>query len=361
MKSYRVSELSDRLLTHGRVLRDAAEDILYMNWSCSGVEFTFSGTHLSVSLRAACGLEYEGPLGTDAPPRPTWPWLAVFLDGAETPARRFEIASEAEDWLVFASEKPETHRIRLLKLTENYKTFLGIAGFAAEGAFLPTEPRKTKRVEIIGDSITCGYGNLTLDPLRHFYAAEEDGSRAYGAAAARSLGFEWSCVSVSGITAVRHRDWQIPFAMEELYAWTDRVWQDKRGQTPEAWDFAAHPSDYVVLNLGTNDRYAIQYSPDPAELERFPAQYLAFLREIRRLNGPNTQIVCALGSMCYYLWHDIAETVARYQRETGDERVHLLRFRPMHPLDGAGADGHPSLVTQAKMAAELAAFLRELD
>lgn len=359
MKRYSISELSDRLSVHGRTFRDAREDILYFNWSCSTVEFIFRGTHLNVSLRAVCGQEFEGmPTDPNVTTRPTWPWLAVFLDDMDTPMRKFEVASPNETWLLYQSAEPETHRIRLVKRTENYKTFLGVSAFTAEGDFLPVEPKASKHIEIVGDSITCGYGNLVKDPARHFYSADEDGWQAYGAIAARSLGYDWSCVSVSGITGVRHAGWQLRFAMEELYAYTDRAGQEKLGLKPEKWDFAAHPSDAVVVNLGTNDCYAIQFSPKADELERFPAAYRAFLEEIRRLNGPRTHIICALGSMNYYLYHDIAGAVERYRRETGDERVHLLRFQPMHPLDGAGADGHPSMETHVKMAGELAKLLR---
>ncbi len=362
MRRYTVSELSDRLITHGRTFVDPREDILYFNWSCAAVEFTFRGTHLNVSLRSGCGYEFEGlPGDPNAPKRATWPYLAVFLDDIPQPLRRFEIASPNETWLLYQSREAETHRIRIMKLTENNKTFLGIAAFTAEGEFLPTERPKKKRLEIVGDSITCGYGNLIKDPARHFYSVDEDGYLAYGPIAARALDFDWSCVSVSGITAVHHQGWQIGYAMEELYAYTDRIGQERLSLVPEAWDFRRHSTDYVVVNLGTNDCYGIQFSPDPAELDRFPAAYRAFIGNIRRLNGPRAHIICALGSMNYYLWHDIAPVMEQYKRETGDERLHLLRFNPMHPFDGVGADGHPSLDTHQKMAHELAALLRTLD
>lgn len=361
MRRYTVSELSDKLLLHGRCFQDTREDILYFNWSCSTLEFNFRGTHLNVSLRADCGYELEGmPGDLNAPKRATWPWLAVFLDDMDEPIRKFQISSPNETWLLYQSAEPETHRIRLVKLTENNKTFLGVTGFTAEGEFLPAQRRAAGHLEIVGDSITCGYGNLVKDPARHFYSADEDGWQSYGAMAARALGLDWSCVSVSGITAVKHSGWQISYAMEELYAYTDRIGQERLGLEPEKWDFAAHHNDYVVVNLGTNDCFGILFSPDEGELARFPEAYLAFLREIRRLNGPETHIICALGSMNYYLYHDIAQTVERYLAESGDTRVHLLRFHPMHPLDGVGADGHPSLDTHVKMAGELTELLRTL-
>lgn len=362
MQRFTVSELSGRLVTHGRTFREPGEDILFFNWSCDTVEFVFSGTHLCVSFCADCGWEPEGlPGDPNAPKRATWPWVAVFLDDGPVPVRKFEVASPRETWLLHQSDAPQTHRVRLVKLTENSKTFLGIAGFSAEGEFLPVEQPPAKRLEIVGDSITCGYGNLVKDPGRHFFSADEDAWQAYGPLAARKLGWNCSCVSISGITAVKHPGWMGDYAMEELYAYTDRVHQEKLGLAPEAWDFAKTPNDAVVLNLGTNDCFGILFCPEAGELERFSDAYLSFLKEVRRLNGPDTHIVCALGTMNYYLFHDIAVAVEAHKRQTGDARVHLLRFAPIHPFDGLGADGHPSLDTHAKMAGELAAFLQTLE
>lgn len=362
MRRYSVSDLSDRLITYGRTFVEPKEDILFFNWSCSTVEFLFSGTHLNVSFRADCGYEFEGlPTDPNSPKRPTWPWVAVFLDDMPMPIRKFEVASPNETWLLYQSRKPETHRIRLTKLTENSKTFLGITAFTAEGEFLPLEKKPARRMEIVGDSITCGYGNLVKEPTRHFFSSDEDAWQSYGALAARQLGLEWSCVSISGITAVRHPGWPGDYAMEELYGYTDRVCQTKLGMEPERWDFAKNHNDYVVVNLGTNDCFGILFSEAEGELERFADAYLAFLREIRAANGPETRIVCALGTMNYYLYHDIVRAVEKFRRETGDSRVWTLRLRPIHPLDGLGADGHPALETHKKMADELAAFLKTLD
>ena len=112
--------------------------------------------------------------------------------------------------------------------------------------------------------------------------------------AARALGMEYSCVSISGITAVKHPGWHGDYAMCELYAYTDRVQQERLGMEPQPWDFAGNHNDYVVVNLGTNDCYGILFCPEDGELERFPEAYAAFLEEIRRVNGADTQIICAL-------------------------------------------------------------------
>ena len=361
MKTFAVSEVKDLLAVYGRSFFDEQENVLYTNWSASTVAMCFEGTALDVQLVADHSFEFEGPpMDPNAPRRPTWPVVAVFVDDNAEPVKVVKLEHKNQTVRLWESEAPETHRIRLTKLTENNKTFLGIAGFTMEGQLLQADKKGKKRLEIVGDSITCGYGNLVNDPGRHFWSAEEDGWNAYGPRAARKLGMEFSCISVSGITAVKHAGWMIGHSMDELYSYTDRIMEEKLGREPAAWDFEKNPNDYVVVNLGTNDCFGILFSPEQGELEAFPAAYEAFIRQIRRCNGPDTQIICALGNMNYYLYHEIAE-VAKKLRQEGDEKLHLLRFKPIHPFDGLGADGHPAMPTHIKMAEELAAFIENIE
>lgn len=362
MKRYAVSEVKTFLNTYGRTFHSPEEDVLYFDWSASTVELTFRGTKLAVDLTADCAYEIEGmPMDPNAPRRPTWPVVAVFVDDSPHPLHTFEIGEEKETKVVWESENSETHKIRLTKLTENNKTFLGIQALRLDGEILPTERIKRPRMEIVGDSITCGYGNLVTDPGRHFYSAEEDGWNAYGPTAARKLGMEFSCVCVSGITAVAHQGWMIGYPMNQLYAYTDRLMQEKLGMKAESWDFKGNPNEYVVVNLGTNDCFGILFSQDQSELSRFPEDYAQFILEIRRLNGPDTHIICALGNMNYYLYHEIAQVVEKLRQETGDNRLHLFRFKPIHPFDGLGADGHPSMATHRKMSEELVSFIKSIE
>ena len=212
----------------------------------------------------------------------------------------------------------------------------------------------------IGDSITCGFGNSTEEKDRLFFAQDEDGWLSHGAIAARLLDLEPTIVSSSGIALTTYAGWPHPYAMDRLYDYADRMLEDKLGvETLTPWDFAAHPADYVVLNLGTNDVNAMALEgPDGAA--HHARTYEAFLRHLREVH-PQARLICALGSMDYYLYSDIERIVAAYRRDTGDRAVFCFRYPKMDIADPVGACGHPHVNTHRKMARALAGFIAGLD
>ena len=358
-----IADLMPKIVTYGRTVMDGENQCLRCDWTNSGIELDFEGDYLSALLTAEKGEEILGlPDDPNAPRRDLWPWVGVFLDDMDQPIRRFPVSGKMETWLLIRSDSAQRHRFRIMKMTENQKTYFGIRAMHYSGVFHPFERKPRKRIEFIGDSITCGYGDACPDRDRGFWSDEEDGWNAHGAVAARLLDLEPSFVSISGITVTAYDAFPMPYAMNQVYAWTDRPGQERVGQAAEKWDFAARRSDYVVLNLGTNDCFALLFSRDfEAARAQFLRDYRAFIEEIRRLNGPETQIICALGSMNYYLFPEIERVVGEYRQASGDERIHTFRYRPMGPLDGFGAMGHPSLATQRKMGQELADFIRSIS
>lgn len=354
-------EAAPFLRCHGRTWTDG--EALHCNWSASGFELLFEGSFLAADFAAACTLEKEGmPFDTDVPSHEVWPWVGVFLDGQALPSRRFVCGRERSTEILFSSARPEKHRIRVVKLTENLKTFLALVSFAMEGALLPQPAERRRSIELIGDSITCGFGNESRERDRFYFAEDENAWLSHGAIAARELGMDWSMLCISGITLGEREGFPLPYVTNALYTDADRPGQEHLGLPVEPWDFAGHPTDYVVINLGTNDANAISLASDPEKMEAdFERDYVSFLKLLRRCNGPETHLVCALGSMDYYLYDSIVRAVRDYQTETGDERVSLLKYMRISPADPLGACAHPNVVTQEKMAAALAKHIRALE
>ena len=93
----------------------------------------------------------------------------------------------------------------------------------------------------------------------------------------------------------------------------------------------------------------------------FRRDYRSLVEHIRRLNGPDTAIVCTLGSMDYYLWDEILSIVGEYVAESGDERIFCRKLGKLNHLsEGFGSDMHPSAITHQRMGRELAVILAEI-
>lgn len=365
VKKTAIKDIDHIIYRFGRTYQDTKTEILYFNWTCSGLELTFRGNCLIASLHAQPGIEVERDVVSgNMEERAIWPWVSVFLDDEEVPCRRFEISKPEDTQLIFQSEKEEIHRIRIVKITENLKTGLGIDCFFMEGEILQQERRSDKRkIEFIGDSITCGFGNETKEKDRLFYSDEENGWLSHAAIAARKLEMDWSMICVSGICLGKRKIIPLPYAMNELYPYTDRILEDRLGRkTYQAWDFASHAVDYIVLNLGTNDATGIIGGADSEQEEKkFHKEYYEFLKMLRQCNGADTRIICALGSMDYYLYHEITEIVTEYRNNTGDCKVTYFRYPKIDFMDPLGACAHPYVITHEKMAEALIQYIEGLE
>ncbi len=354
-----VNTLTDALRFHGRVLPDPQGRCVWINWSCAGCTVRFRGSRLRARFLAVQE-EMMAPFETQA--LMLDPVVAALADGSEEFCLRQKV-TEPEAWITLFEGEDGEHSLRITKLSENVMGKLGIAELETDGEFLPPAEEKKLRIEVVGDSITCGYGNETSQP--GFRTEDENGEIAYGALAAKALGAEYSAVSVSGCSAAEPV-W-LPHmqnrGMLSMYAYTDAPMERLLGGQPATrWDFASNHSDVVVVNLGTNDANTLKMMNFSKEgVESFYRDFDALITDIRALNGPETYILVTLGSMDYYLWDDIRDIVAAYAERTGDGRIGCRKMGAIIPFtEGMGADTHPSAATHARMAKELEGFIREV-
>lgn len=138
------------------------------------------------------------------------------------------------------------HTVLLWRNTEAYKgtsEFGGFTNFGAGGELLAPPAEPTRRIEIIGDSISVGSGvegpspECTQDDYTNNYLA-------YGSIAARALGADLHTSAYSGIGVYRSYNNDPTMPTRYGFALT---------QEQVAWDFAKFTPDVVVVNLGTND------------------------------------------------------------------------------------------------------------
>lgn len=365
MKKIRISECREQLQMLGRTFTTESGD-LFCNWTCSGVRFVFRGSSLAVKVRAFPSQEQElNPVTAAFESRDTWPWIAVFVDDGEEPVRYFE-ANRKEDvypLVIFAEE--ELHTVTIRKMTENAKGKVCLTEFCTDGEILASDREDGNfKLEFIGDSITCGFGNMVNDADRMFYSADENGWMAHPAVAARALKADFSVISCSGI-AVTEGIGKFAYAlppMKHYYPYRDRMAQELEGEIPNPalWDFQNHVPDVIVLNLGTNDATVIDLNGDTqAGIAKFEKDYDEFLEMLRAYNGKAPWIICALGSLDYFLYDSIQRVAEKFRREYNDNRISCFKYGRVRVNDGLGACRHPYVTTQVRMGEELAEYIRK--
>jgi lysophospholipase L1-like esterase len=309
-------------------------------WPGTAITAAFTGTGLDVRLRDA---------GTN--------FFAVAIDNrAPVP---LGTGPAAERYTLASGLAPGRHTVVLTKRTESNVGVVQFLGFSPwQGVLLETpDPVAQRRIEFVGDSITCGYGDLGTDPKEHFRPETEDETIAYGALTAAAFGAERSVIAYSGMGMVRDHLGSTASPMPLRF---ERTLPD---DPTSRWAFDAPAPDVVVVHLGGND-FAMG-DPGPA----FVRAYVAFLAVVRA-RYPNAAIVCALAPMLTDEYPPGAMNrtkAAAYIRDAveqrhhaGDRRVSYFAFAAQRPSEGFGADYHPSAATQRRMAEELVIALRLL-
>lgn len=332
------------------------EGALYLGYSASFLEFSFRGT------------KAEAEFLTD---RLDWEemhraWVAVFVNGADTPALRFPLTKAKERFVLFECSEAKETTLRIMKYSEAAFSAVGIASLEVEGDLLPPPDAKTKKLEVVGDSITCGYGIEGVVDKDTFTTAQENPWNAYGCRIARDLDADVSLISWSGNGIVSHYvDESVneprneEALMPELYYYEDFSADLRRNKNRADYikrDFTAYQPQLIIINLGTNDG---SYTRNiPARDRAFVNGYVKFLRQIREVN-PDANILCTVGLMRTETNMLVKEAVERVN-SFGDAKVYFKEaFMQNGEVDGIGADWHPTEATQKKFAEYLLEFIRE--
>jgi lysophospholipase L1-like esterase len=312
----------------GRVERSAEGQARYA-WSGAGFVARFRGTGAALRFKDDKN-EHQ-----------------LVLDGQLLP--KLVTRADVERYEVAAGLAPGEHRLEVYRRTEalfGVTTFLGLEIVGGQILGDAAEPRR--RIEVVGDSISCGYGAEGTSANCSFSADTENHYLSYGAVLARRLDAELSTVAWSGRGVVKNYDGELADKMGQLYA---RTLPESVSST-WARDVAY---DAVVVNLGTND-YSTE--PDPEE-SAFVSAYVALLEQIRR-NSPKAFILCTIGPMLGGQDLEKAEmsiTKAVKQRNSGgDQRVTAYHIKTQN--EKPGCDWHPSIAAHRQMAQELAVPLR---
>ncbi len=343
---------------------------------CRKVDAVSKGERFVAASDPALRFAGRWDLADPARPRASWPGFAVDTDfcGRAIQVRMtdagnyFNVEIDGEfhgvvggkrgahlSYLLADKLGAGVHRLRLQRRNITFEGPTVIEGFVVDEAARLTRPAESgrRRIEFIGDSYTAAEGNeavaATLPwkqkyPLTNFAAG-------FAARIGRALDAEVTavCRSGSGLAC----DWKggRKHAMGERYGWT------LMENSKPAWTFSGPSPDLVVICLGLNDYSGLKGADgqvsDAASAE-FRAAYRRLIAEVRRRH-PRARLV-ALASFGPWARANIAAVVAA-ERADGWTGIDYAEFDEFP--GGYVADGHPTVETHRKMAAQiLGHFLR---
>lgn len=329
-----------RLQYTGRVNPESPDGPLF-TWVCSSVRFILKGKKAVIRLRNDHAY-YQNSIG-------------IIMNGFEgrIPLVNGEqeidlspfLIDDVNDVLLY-KRMDGCHRYRLLSLH-------------TDGELLPPPPLPKRRIEVYGDSVSCGEVCEAMHLTGQSDPPEHDGIYSnswycYGWQTARALDAVLHNCSQGGIALQPGRGW-----FNDPYVGTTEVW-DKMNynenlgpRTP--WDFSRFIPHAVIIALGQNDAHPGDFmAEDPCgeQAEQWKQDYLRFLSLLKEVY-PRASFILTTTVLCHHpAWDRALDDVA--QRAGGSEsRVYHFSFR----RTGIATPGHPRVSEQTEMARELTAYL----
>lgn len=208
-------------------------------------------------------------------------------------------------------------------------------------------------IEFVGDSITCGNGNLSEKDSNPSGRAQ-NGYLAYGTITANTLGADWANISKSGSALVNKPG----MANNHMPTEYERVSIQLGASHPYDFQNAERKADIVVVNLGTNDQGLLSSmfgSGNIAEQANYFSESAeSFARKIIEKNGDDVNIVFAFGMMTDKV-HFMNDCYTQVAQKLTDEGYNVW-FCPLPKNTDGGAD-HPNVEGDYLAAATLIQFL----
>lgn len=295
------------------------------SWSGTTYRTRLSGSSLSVSLGGAGSVLFQ-----------------IEIDGQSVGT--FATTGGDQTYEVASGLPAGEHEVVLVRRNEGFFGDVEFLGFSpGPGASLvPAAFPYAHRMELIGDSLTAGYGIEGESATCEFSGGTESFYGTYGAIAGRNLDAAVHAVAYSGKGVFQNYGGDQNEVVPEL--WRRTLTND----ASSVWDFSKFTPEAVVVNLGSNDFSATIAQGD------FVGAYAAFLGEVRT-RYPSAFIFCVT-------WADWGQTYEEWVKtamaQTGDTHLRHVGFS-IDPADGLGCDYHTNLVTNAKLGALLTQVIRD--
>ncbi|WP_426484181.1 GDSL-type esterase/lipase family protein [Flavobacterium sp. 2] len=330
-------------LYEGRIEKLQNDNVILIG-TASSVSFNFVGNECSIKLQSVDSYEHHN-------------YVALVLDGKYLGKIKIEKGAIQSFPVKITSNKKE-HRLEIYKNTEAHTGGVLFAGTTAKLTSISS--KKKKKIEFIGDSITCAAASDSVDCDKGEYMDHHNGYYAYGPTLSRAIDVDYLTSSVSGIGM--YRNWNdenkdeaiMPDVYQNLYLTKDN--------SKPKYDFAFQP-DIISIALGTNDFSGGDGKKErlPFNVEKYVSNYISFIKMLYEHN-PKAQIVITNSPMVNgekaIVFEDCLNKVKNaFANDKAHKSILIFKFKPMKPN---GCLGHPDVADQKVMADEYGPFLKKL-
>ncbi len=309
----------------------------------SYVEFETEGKTIEVNLKSVDTYSHHN-------------WISIEIDGKYIGRIKID-AGDAKNYKLETSS-PAKHHIKLTKATEASNGYIEFDGSNINA--IPFTPKSTKKIEFIGDSITCGMGNdeSALPCGQGEWYDQHNAYLAYGPVSARALGADYLLSSVSGYGM--YRNWNTEKSEETILPDVyNNLFLNGNGKTD--FDNSYQP-DLVSICLGTND-----FSDGDGKKPRLPfdkdkyiGNYIEFIKMIQK-RYPKTQIILLNSPMVngeknkQFISY-LNQVKDFFKNDTKHPPIEIFEFKEMTPK---GCGYHPDYKDDEVMADQLIPFYQK--
>jgi len=302
---------------------EAKDGVVSFDWSGVSARIKFSGK----TLKMVCNDSKND-------------FFNVWIDKEKVPAHDAVISFGRGDTTVFLADKLKkgVHEVIIQKRTEGEQGTMSIKAFVTDGKFLQADGIKERRIEIIGDSYSCGYGTESAKASDPFKAETENCNLTYAAILGRYFDADVQWVAHSGCGIARNYNDSPVATMTERYP---NIFDVARGGE---WDAGKYLPDIVVIYLGTND-FSRGKQPTFA---KWTSNYTTLLNKIRSNYGEQVPILCVASKADDILGDYVREFVSH----CGIKNVAWTSIQAFaHNNDSdLGASWHPNYAGHRKVA-----------
>ncbi len=329
----------------GRAIKNA-DSTVTLSASAASCTVNFTGQSCAVYLKSTT--PYEGDYN----------YVNFELDGVYFGRQKVDV-KVAVPYIITAPQNNVEHTLVISKATEAANGQITITKITAQNLTTPKQNFKTK-IEFIGNSITCGFGNDMEIPCGNGskWYDQHNAYWSYASLTARAVNASYMISAISG--AGIYRNWNsdgptVPQQYENAFLNTDST---------NKWNFNNYTPDIITIALGTNDMSngdgkTIRL---PFDKTKYITNYKKFITTIYS-HYPNAQLVLLNSPMLEAEKNIVLQQcITAIQNEINEnvKPVKLIKTFWFKTMQSAGCTYHPSIADHKVIAGQLIPFIKRL-